>query len=93
VPIFIGRGAPIGVGGAWQPAFLQGYGHPVSLFAEYQHTWWQDTNFNTPAASPFFNYTFARQDDVLKFGFTVELSPAATSPAAGPRYVKALSPK
>jgi hypothetical protein len=34
-------------------------GHPVSLFAEYQHAWWQDTNFNTPAASPFFNYTFA----------------------------------
>jgi hypothetical protein len=25
---------------------------------------WQDANFNTPAASPFFNYTFARQDGV-----------------------------
>jgi hypothetical protein len=21
-------------------------GHPVSLFAEYQHAWWQDANFN-----------------------------------------------
>jgi hypothetical protein len=27
------------------------------LFAEYQHAWWQDTNFNTPAASPFFNHS------------------------------------
>jgi hypothetical protein len=86
-------GGTLGLGGAWQPAFLQGYGHPVSLFAEYQHTWWQDANFNAPAASPFFNYTFARQDDVVKFGFTVDLSPAAPPPAAGPRYVKALPPK
>ncbi|HLH90642.1 MAG TPA: hypothetical protein VKX28_19485 [Xanthobacteraceae bacterium] len=86
-------GGTIGLGGAWQPAFLQGYGHPVSLFAEYQHTWWQDANFNTPAASPFFNYTFARQDDVLKFGFTVSLSPTPP-PAAAPIYpVKALPPK
>jgi hypothetical protein len=86
-------GGTVGVGGAWQPAFLQGYGHPVSLFAEYQHTWWQDANFNAPAASPFFNYTFVRQDDVVKFGFTVDLSPAAPPPAAGPRYVKALPAK
>jgi hypothetical protein len=31
-------GGTQGVGGTWQPAFLQGYDHPVSLFAEYQHT-------------------------------------------------------
>ena len=31
-------GATVGLGGAWQPAFLQGFGHPVSLFLEYQHT-------------------------------------------------------
>jgi hypothetical protein len=85
-------GGTVGVGGAWQPTFLQGLGHPVSLFAEYQHTWWQDANFNTPVASPFFNYTFARQDDVVKFGFTVDLSPAAPPPV-GPRYVKALPAK
>ncbi len=85
-------GGTLGFGGAWQPAFLQGYGHPVSLFAEYQHTWWDSANFNTPAASPFFNYNFRREDDVLKVGFTVDLSPAA-APAAGPRYVKALPTK
>ena len=64
-------GATLGLGGAWQPTFLQGSGHPVSLFAEYRHTWWQNANFNAPAASPLFNYTFARQDDVVKLGFTV----------------------
>lgn len=80
-------GGTVGVGGAWQPAFLHGYGHPISLFAEYQHTSWQDANFNTPAASPSFNYPFARQDDVVKFGFAVDLSSAAPPPA-GPRYVR-----
>jgi hypothetical protein len=28
----------------------------VSVFAEYQHFWWADATFNTPAASPAFNY-------------------------------------
>jgi hypothetical protein len=69
-------GGTVGVGGAWQPGFLRGFGRPVSLFAEYQHTWWQNANFNTPTASPFFNYTFARHDDVLKLGFTIPLSAA-----------------
>jgi len=71
-------GATVGFGGAMQPAFLQGLGHPVSLFLEYQHTWWQDATFNTPAASPGFNYTFRREDDVVKFGFTVSLDPPPT---------------
>jgi hypothetical protein len=74
-------GATVGLGGAWQPAFLQGFGRPVSLFAEYQHTWWQDASFNTPAASPFFNYTFRREDDVVKFGFTVSLGGPPPTPA------------
>jgi hypothetical protein len=84
-------GGTVGVGGAWQPSFLQGFGLPVSVFAEYRHTWWQDANFNTPAASPFFNYTFGRQDDVVKLGFTVALSPPP--PTTAPKYVKALPAK
>jgi hypothetical protein len=84
-------GATVGLGGAWQPAFLQRFGRPVSLFAEYQHTWWQDATFTTPGASPFFNYTFARQDDVVKFGFTVSLDTPSASPPSYP--VKALPPK
>jgi hypothetical protein len=81
-------GGTLGAGIAWQPGFLQGFGHPVSLFLEYQHTWWQDATFNAPAASPFFNYTFARQDDVVKVGFTVDLS-TPTPPASVPMYRKA----
>ncbi len=34
-----------------------------------------------PAASPAFNYTFARQDDVVKFGFTVSLNAPPPPPA------------
>ncbi|WP_342358654.1 hypothetical protein [Terrarubrum flagellatum] len=74
-------GATLGVGGAWQPEFLQGFGRPVSLFLEYQHTWWQDAKFNAPAASPAFNYKFRRQDDVIKLGFTIALdAPAPNAP-------------
>jgi hypothetical protein len=77
-------GGTLGVGGAWQPSFLQGFGRPVSLFLEYQHTWWQSENFNTPAASPFFNYNFRREDDVVKFGFIVSLG--APPPVGAPSY-------
>ncbi|RXH13927.1 hypothetical protein [Bradyrhizobium guangzhouense] len=85
-------GGTLGFGGAWKPTVLQGYGHPVSLFAEYHHTWWQDANFDTPTASPVFNYTFARQDDVVKIGFTVDLS-TPPPPASAPMYWKALPAK
>jgi len=77
-------GGTLGVGGAWQPSFLQGFGRPVSLFLEYQHSWWQSANFNTPAASALSNYNFARQDDVVKFGFTVSLAaPPPPPPTRG----------
>jgi hypothetical protein len=82
-------GGTLGAGIAWQPSFLQGFGRPVSLFLEYQHTWWQDATFNGPTASPLFNYTFARQDDVVKVGFTVDLN-TPPPPARAPMYTKAL---
>jgi hypothetical protein len=81
-------GGTLGVGGAWQPSFLQGFGRPVSLFLEYQHTWWQDATFSTPAASPAFNYTFHRQDDVVKFGFTVSLNAPPPPPPVRPLITK-----
>jgi hypothetical protein len=59
----------------------------VSLFAEYQHSWWQNAQFNSPAASPGFNYSFRRQDDVVKLGFNIhfeEPPPAAPMPTAMP---------
>ena len=85
-------GGTLGFGGAFQPSFLQGFGLPVSVFAEYQHSWWQSANFNAPAASPFFNYNFRREDDVVKVGFTVALSPPPP-PVSGPQDVKALPAK
>ena len=82
-------GATIGAGVAYKLPNLPN----VSLFAEYHHTWWQDGKFNTPLASPLFHYTFARQDDVAKIGFTVSLG-APPLPAAAPTLpVKALPSK
>ena len=87
-------GGTAGIGGAWRPSFLQGFGLPVSVFAEYQHFWWADANFNRPVASPLFNYTFRRQDDLVKIGFTVDLNPPPPPVTpSGPRYVKALPAK
>jgi hypothetical protein len=47
-------------------------------------TTWPCELRSAPPASPLFNYNFARQDDVVKFGFTVSLS--APTPAAAPIY-------
>ena len=62
------RGSSLGIGGEYQPSALQNVGVPVSLFLQYNHTWWQDAKLNTPAASPTFNYAFKRHDDTLRFG-------------------------
>jgi hypothetical protein len=80
-----------GLGDALQPAFLQGFDHSVSLSLEYQYTWWQDANFNAPTEWPLFNSTFARQDDVVKFGFVVSLSPPArrSTPSKRPAEIAA----
>jgi hypothetical protein len=43
----------------------------------------EDANFNTPTASPFFQYNFRRKGDVVQAGFTVE--PSAPPPPA-PSY-------
>ena len=83
-------GATVGVGGAIMPSFLQGFGRPVSLSLEYQHTWWRAAQFNTPAASPLFNYNFHREDDVIKFGFTVYFgSPPTAAPPQSSMPLKA----
>ena len=37
---------------------------PVSVFAEYQHFWWADATFSTPAASPAFHHTVRRGRNV-----------------------------
>jgi hypothetical protein len=76
-------GFTLGLGGEYQPSSWQLAGHPVSLFAQYQHTWWSNANFNTPTSSPAFNYAFRREDDTIKFGvnFYFGAAPAPASPA------------
>jgi hypothetical protein len=86
-------GATVGFGGAITPSFLQGFRMPVSVFAEYQHTWWQEASFPTPAASPPFNYNFRRQDDVVKFGFMLSLGSPPPAPSTPAYPVKALPSK
>jgi hypothetical protein len=76
-------GFTLGVGGEYQPPSWQLAGHPVSLFAQYQHTWWDNANFNQPASSPAFNYVFRREDDTIKLGvnFYFRAAPAPVPPA------------
>jgi hypothetical protein len=75
-----------GFGAAFKPSLLQGFGMPVSVFAQYQHTWWADANLTQPAASPSFNYNFRREDDTLRFGVNLQFggaSPSQPSPPPG----------
>jgi hypothetical protein len=86
-------GAAAGAGVAFAPTFLQGLGVPASLFIEYQHLWYQDAHFDRPLSSVGFNYTYRRQDDLVKLGVTFALGGATvTAPTAyRPDYpVKAL---
>jgi len=74
-------GTTLGIGAAFQPAMLQHAGRPVSLFVQYQHTWWDTARLNQPAASPAFNYSFRREDDTLRVGVIVHFG-ATAAPAA-----------
>jgi hypothetical protein len=82
-------GFTLGLGGEYQPSSWQLLGAPVSVFAQYQHTWYATANFNTPASSPAFNYAFKRDDDTVKVGINFYLSPpiesAPTYPVKAPR--------
>ena len=67
-------GFTLGLGGEYQPTSWRLFGNPVSVFLQYQHTWWSTANFNTPTSSPFFNYAFKREDDTFKLGVNVYMS-------------------
>ena len=85
-------GFTFGLGGEYQPSSWQLAGHPVSVFAQYQHTWWSDANFNTPTSSPAFNYAFRREDDTIKLGVNFYFG-AAPATVSSPMFVKALPVK
>jgi hypothetical protein len=72
-------GFTLGLGGEYHPTSWSLFGKPVSVFAQYQHTWWSTANFNTPTSSPGFNYAFKREDDTIKLGLNIYLS-APTPP-------------
>jgi hypothetical protein len=78
-------GFTLGLGGEYQPSSWQLAGHPVSVFAQYEHTWWSNANFNTPTSSPAFNYAFRREDDTIKLGVNFYFG-AAPAPASSPAY-------
>ncbi len=87
-------GATLGFGGEYRPASWQIAGHPVTLFAQYQHTWWSTANFNAPASSPGFNYAFHREDDTVKLGVNFYFGAASPAQPSSPSYpVKAPATK
>jgi opacity protein-like surface antigen len=83
-------GATVGLGAEYQPSSWQLSGHPVTLFASYQHTWWDTANFNRPTSSPGFNYAFQREDDTFKLGVNFYFAAAPASPPAYPVKAPAL---
>ncbi len=76
-------GFTLGLGGEYQPGSWRLFGKPVSVFAQYQHTWWSTANFDAPTSSPGFNYAFKRQDDTFKFGVNMSLLAANTAAREG----------
>jgi hypothetical protein len=68
-------GLTLGFGGEWKlhpfdfaaPTISRSLVTP-SLFATYEHTWWDTAKLTMPAASPGFDYSWQRQSDTLKFG-------------------------
>jgi hypothetical protein len=79
-------GVTLGLGAEFRPASWQIAGHPVTLSAQYQHTWWSTADFNAPASSPGFNYAFRREDDTVKLGVNFYFGAAPALPPASPSY-------
>jgi hypothetical protein len=67
-------GFTLGLGGEYHPSSWSLLGNPLSLYVQYQRTWWSTANFNTPVSSPFFNYAFKRDDNTIKLGVNIHLS-------------------
>ena len=62
-------GLTLGFGGEWKLASNRlPFGRSMSLFADYQHTWWDTAKLTMPVASPLNNYTWQRNSDVIKLG-------------------------
>jgi hypothetical protein len=85
-------GVTVGAGAEFRSSSWQLAGLPISLFAQYQHTWWDTAHFDRPASSPAFNYGFRREGDTFKLGANFYFNPAPPPRPALPSYpVKALA--
>jgi opacity protein-like surface antigen len=73
-------GFVLGGGAEWRPSMLQGWGRPVALFVQYQHTWWDEAKLDRPAASPLFNYNYKRDDNTIRFGFNIYFNGTSAPP-------------
>ncbi len=88
------HGVTLGLGGEYRPMSWQIAGRPVTLFAQYQHTWWRTANFYAPASSPTFDYAFKREDDTVKLGVNFYFGVGLAPPPGSAAYpVKALATK
>jgi len=69
-------GAVLGAGVEWRP-FDRGqglFGIPTAVFLDYDHIWWGDARFNTPTASPLFNYSWSRESNVITAGLRIRFA-------------------
>ena len=69
-------GYALGAGVEWQPPISPLFpttaspagGWTMSVFAQYDHIWWDKATLNAPSASPFYNYGWSRQSDMFTVG-------------------------
>jgi opacity protein-like surface antigen len=81
-------GFTAGFGAEWKPAGVLPAG--TSLFAAYEHTWWDKARLDTPVAAPLSNYTWQRQSDAVKAGFRIHFG---APPPAPPAYMPVKAPR
>jgi hypothetical protein len=76
-------GFTAGLGIEYKPDNWQLFGMPLSVFAQYDHSWWANGHLNRPVSSPLFDYTFGRQDDRISVGINLYFSspPPPRSPS------------
>jgi len=79
-------GFTVGFGGEFQPAILQAWGRPMTLFMQYQRTWWGDATLNTWGALPF-TYNIRQADDTFRFGLNIYLNGTAGAPSSAPSSI------
>ena len=68
-------GGTLGAGIQVQPQGWEIFNRPISVFAQYQHIWVEDAQINQPQVSPFFNYRFSNDIEIIKAGVILPVLP------------------